>query len=69
MDEDEEILEEIERRVAATLEEEGEDPFSDSDHAMYLRQDISVIVRQEFAERTNIDRLRKAVEDGKKDKT
>ncbi len=32
--------EECEARVRATLIEEGEDPDSDSDHAMYLRQDI-----------------------------
>jgi hypothetical protein len=61
-DEDEEILEEIERRLSAELKELGEEPWSDSDRAMYLRQDISVQVSQEFAERTNIDRMRDAVE-------
>ena len=40
-------MEEIERRVRSCLEEEGEDPDSDSDHAMYLRQDITVMVIQE----------------------
>lgn len=43
----EDEMEEVERRVRATLEEEGEDPTSDSDHAMYLRQDYTVMVIQE----------------------
>ena len=43
----EEEMEEVERRVRSHLEEEGEDPDSDSDHAMYLRQDIAVMVLQE----------------------
>lgn len=49
--EEEDIYEEVERQVAATLKEEGEDPFSDSDHAMYLRQDIRVQVIEEFAKK------------------
>lgn len=46
-DEDEEIANEVERRVQAQLEEEGENPLSDSDHAMFLRQDIRVAVLAE----------------------
>ena len=43
----EDEMEEVERRVRATLEEEGEDPNSDSDHAMYLRQDYTAMIIQE----------------------
>ena len=59
------IIEEVERRLAAQLKEEGEDEFSDSDHAMFLRQDLRLEVEQEFAKKTNIDRLKQAVEDGR----
>jgi hypothetical protein len=43
----EEIEEEVESRVQSILSEENEDPFSDSDHAMYLREDIRQQVLQE----------------------
>ena len=43
----EDEMEEVERRVRSTLEEEGEDPNSDSDHAMYLRQDYTAMVIRE----------------------
>lgn len=51
MIEAEDVAEEVERRVQAILDEEGEDPYSDSDHAMYLRQDILNEVRQERREK------------------
>lgn len=34
------IMEEVENRLRAQLVEDGEDPDSDSDHAMFLREDI-----------------------------
>ena len=43
----EDEIEEVDRRVRECLEEEGEDPDSDSDHAMYLRQDYTVMVIRE----------------------
>ena len=39
--------EELERRLRSHLEEEGEDPDEDSDHAMYLRQDLRHQILQE----------------------
>ena len=45
------IAEEVEDRVAADLAEAGEDAHSDSDRAMYLRQDYRVQVTQEFREK------------------
>jgi len=43
------LEEEVERRVQAILTEEGEDPFSDSDHAMHLRDEIRADVRREWS--------------------
>lgn len=60
---DEEFENELERRLSAQLKEEGEDEYSDSDHAMYLRQDLATEIRDEEARKTNIDRMKEAVDD------
>ena len=60
---DEEFENELERRLSAQLKEEGEDEYSDSDHAMHLRQDLATEIRDEEARKTNIDRMKEAVDD------
>lgn len=47
----EEISEEVDRLVGLYLAEEGLEPWDDSDHAMFLRQDYRVQVEQEFREK------------------
>lgn len=48
-DDEEAVENEVERRVAADLAEIGEESWSNSDRAMYLRQDHRVQVAEEFA--------------------
>lgn len=48
--ESEDVREEVNRRVTAYLQEEGRDPYEDSDHASFLREDIAAQVRYEYFE-------------------